>query len=186
MRILLDVDGPLADFVGAALAVVNELGATKYARSEVRDWDMDKLLPQRLRQAFWERVTSAGFCAALRPVDGAVEVVADLRSKHEVFFVTSDMATCPTWAHERRGWLKEHFGVHFKSVVHTHAKYLVRGDVLVDDKPSHCEEWQEANPEGLAILWSMPHNRTMDERFSSVSTWPEASSFLASLNLRVA
>jgi 5'(3')-deoxyribonucleotidase len=42
--------------------------------------------------------------------------------------------------------------------VHAHDKFIVYGDVLVDDKPANVMEWQEAYPNGLAVLWRMGHN----------------------------
>lgn len=181
MRILLDVDGPLAQFVPAAVRVVNDLGGTRFIPEDATTWEVADLLPEELRQAFWERVTAAGFCAALEPVEGAVEAVRELRKKHDVYFVTSDMATCPTWAHERREWLKRHFGVHYRNIVHTHAKYLVRGDLLIDDKPSHLDRWGSENSPPRAWLWGMPHNASVQANWNTLHHWSDALNRIAAL-----
>lgn len=183
MRILVDVDGVIADFVGSALRVVEQLGGKAIGAHEVREWDIENLLPSAKRQLFWDRVTAAGFCASLDAYPGSVEAISRLRRRHDVYFVTSDMATCPTWAHERRAWLKQHFDVHYRSIVHTHAKYLVSGDALIDDKPEHIEAWGNDHPKGAALLWDAAYNRA-SESGVRVCGWDDVESELRRLPLK--
>jgi 5'(3')-deoxyribonucleotidase len=75
-----------------------------------------------------------------------------------------------TWASERQQWLAEHFGISHKHLVSTPAKYLVRGELFVDDKPEHVEQWQAANPCGVGVLWSRAYNRSATH-LRSVSQW---------------
>ena len=174
LKILLDVDGPIADFVSAAVRVVNDLGGLSITPDDVTDWEVADFLPEGLRQDFWDRVTAEGFCSDLEPVPGAVEAIGHLMANHDVYFVTSDMATSKTWAWERREWLKNYLGVSSKRVVHAHAKYLVAGDVFVDDKPDHVESWRAQHLGGRALLWSMPHNvKAQNRRIETVTSWPD-------------
>jgi 5'(3')-deoxyribonucleotidase len=62
----------------------------------------------------------------------------------------------------------------FHDVVFTTRKYLVRGDVLIDDKPKHLQQWLTHNLYGIVFDW--PYNQTTDFQGSvwRVTDWPEA------------
>ena len=172
MIILLDCDGPMADFTTAYLdALYAETGARHHA-SEVDRWAIHECpffvahakglggsQSGSLRAQCDARVVAPGFCASIRPQPGAREAVAALRGIGDVYVVTSPWFTSRTWMHERTAWLWEHFGIHGNRVIHTSSKALIRGDMFVDDKPSHVFDWQDAWPNGRALLLDMPHNQ---------------------------
>ena len=43
-------------------------------------------------------------------------------------------------------------------MVHTKAKYVFYGSMLVDDKPSNVEEWAAEHLDGVPVMWSQPYN----------------------------
>lgn len=53
---------------------------------------------------------------------------------------------------ERTRWLVRHFDAKPSQIMHTSAKHLVRGDVLIDDKPTTIERWAHVNEGKLALL----------------------------------
>lgn len=159
-RVLLDVDGVCGDFITPALRVIEDLCGASIAHDDVSVWDFaDQYLESEADRAeYWRRVTAPGFCAAIEPYPTVREGVALLQSYADVYVVTSPMATSQTWMHERQEWCREHLGLHYKHVIHTHAKYAVSGLMLVDDKPEHVERWQAANPRGVGVLWARRYN----------------------------
>lgn len=184
-RVLLDCDGPMAKFAKAYLRVLEEETGARHTVDEIDRWhiaDCDwfkraavergfggaKALDKRLH----ERVVAPGFCSSIEPVDEAVKAVGELSKMAEVFVVTSPWITSPTWMHERTKWVREHFGIPHSHVIHASSKYLVHGDVLVDDKPSHVVEWGEQWGHGAALLFDMPHNRADGAGLRRVG-WPE-------------
>lgn len=156
--ILLDVDGVLANFVEANLRTLRSLGIHR-EHDDVTTWEMAEALglDDTARAIMEFRWSLPGFCASLPPYDGAVAGVESLRGLGDVFAVTAPMFT-PHWQHERTEWLVEHFAFRRKDVISTHAKWLVRGDVMVDDKPAHVEAWSAAWPQGQAFCWARPYN----------------------------
>ena len=160
MKILLDCDGVLADFVAAALVVANDLDPSKgwavWTPADVTDWQIENLLPEYLRSAFAERLNAPGFCASILPKAGC-GIVPELRALgHSVEIVTQPLDTNPHWEKERLEGVQKYFGdvkVHFAS-----DKSSFAGAVFVDDKPSNVRAWQIANPAGQAFLMHVPYN----------------------------
>lgn len=161
-RILVDVDGVIADFCGGFLKLINAQFGTEYTPADITDYDIAKALrwsPERTEAAYDLITHCDRFAAMLEPLPGAQTGVARLLEIGEVYAVMSPWWSNKTWVHDRNNWLFERFGIGAGRVVHTAAKHLVAGDVLIDDKTSTCEEWRAAWPNGLAVQWATPHNR---------------------------
>jgi 5'(3')-deoxyribonucleotidase len=176
--VLLDVDGVLADFVGPYLDVVNSLtfdkGITlmRHQREDVKTWRISESLglTDEIKAAVDVKVKSVGFCAGLPVIDGAKEGVKALQEISEVYIATSPWKG-PHWSHERAEWLEKHFGIEQDRVMQGKAKFLLDGDVLIDDKASTVGRWVARHP-GFGLLWSTSHN-LKDSAGLRVHGWTE-------------
>lgn len=177
MIILLDCDGVLGDFVTPALRVVDRLTGKQYLHDDVTDWDLGLLVPERMRDVFWNELAGPGFTCAMKPYPGAQDAVARMRESHEVYVVTAHMKNARTWVYDRDAWLAEHFGFTADHIVHTKAKQLVRGDLFVDDNPGNVAKWSAANPRGRGFLYDRPYNR--DANAARVHGWGDVLDELA-------
>ena len=176
MRILLDIDGVAADFATRYLETLQLL------YSELRDktvddltcWDHEEALglDVEARVRMVDRIAQPGWCFDLEPYPGAAAAVARLSASHDVYIVTSPFNS-PTWAHERAQWCKRHLGIPRDRVVSTSAKYVVSGDVLVDDKTSTLVEWVSHHHGGHAVQFRRPWNQHDGWRGMSVESWDE-------------
>ncbi len=154
---LLDVDGVVADFTGDLLRAIN----SPLTEADITQWDLFALLGDRAEAArdvckqdvFWRHMTL---------VPGAPEGVAKLQAEgYEIVWVTSPYYACVTWEDARRDWLYRTFGSGPRQMISTSLKYLVHGDVLIDDKPSHVTDWMKTT-DGIAYLYDRPHNQDHD------------------------
>lgn len=162
-RVLLDVDGVLADFLTPSFAILNAITGLKHKPEDLREWDLFSLYPRTAESAFYDECNAPGLCAGLPIIPGAQAFVASLLQFADVYVVTSPMNHNRTWAWEREQWLQKHFDIPAKKVVHTSAKYLCLGDVLIDDKPSNIEAWERAHgPKGIGLLWDAPYNQGVE------------------------
>lgn len=162
MRILLDCDGVLANFVEAALHHVNDLHPERkdHTSRDVGHWEIESLLPDHLHAEFHDRITAPGFCRDIRPYRG-VGAVLDLRAAgHEVAIVTSPLDGADTWIMERAAWIRKYFGD--LEVAFAKDKSSFDGDIFVDDNPGHVTEWQAAHPEGHGLLYHARYNIQSD------------------------
>jgi 5'(3')-deoxyribonucleotidase len=169
--ILLDVDGPLADFAGAYLREFADITGRVHSVQDVTEYHMHDnaffgaacaamgLQRGELTRRIVDRVISPGWCAALEPHPGAQAAVSRLQELGDVYVVTSPWDSSPTWQHERLHWCEKHFEISRGNVIHAGKKHLIRGDVFVDDKASHVEEWHREWPDGLGVLFDMHHNK---------------------------
>lgn len=167
MRILLDIDGPCADFVGHLL----ERCGAHLPPSMVTEWNILNFLSPENTTRAKILLQDENFWAEIPVVPEALEGVERLERKHEVFFATSPWISCSTWEKTRRVWVAEYFRIPAYRIVFANDKGLLGGDVLIDDRPQNLENWREYNREGMAFLYSMPHN----SRFSwpHRGGWPE-------------
>jgi len=172
VRILLDADEVLYDFQTPALQLISEVLGRQVQPSDFVEWDIFACLTARQRQTVFDAIGQPGFCTALKPHPAAQQAVTQLQQYAEVFVVTSPFHS-PTWVHERQASLRRDFGFLKGHVVHTSAKYVVQGDVLVDDNPSHVLKWQQHNPSGKGFLWHIPNTRALGYDDIRVRSWED-------------
>lgn len=70
MIVLLDVDGVIADFTGAALRYLREAHGIRRSRDEVTQYKIGAALglDERVNRAMFDEFSSAGFCSAIEPL----------------------------------------------------------------------------------------------------------------------
>lgn len=161
--VLLDVDGVLADFESAFLHVARAVTQRQIVRDPTH-WDMTRqcgLGPDEAREV-WDVIHQSRLARDLEPYPVAIESVRILAEIASVYFVTSPMEENMTWAHDRALWLKSHFGDLGQNVISTSKKYRIHGHILVDDKPSHVEQWSETHVDSSGFLWNRPYNVEAD------------------------
>jgi 5'(3')-deoxyribonucleotidase len=156
--VLLDIDGVVANFIEANLRWLRSIGIDRQ-HDDVTSWDFGGLgLEPSILSALKRQWSEPGFCASIPPYEGARDGVEALRRSCAVYAVTAPMWSGLTWQGERMEWLVGHFGFRRDHIVSTAAKYLIAGDVLIDDKPSTVESWGFAHPMGCGVVWAQPYN----------------------------
>lgn len=175
MRILLDVDGVVADSVSYMLDI---LGISEEKRKKLINWNVLPDMDKEDKKKAIELLSDSDFWRNLPLIDGAKEGVKTLRFLgHDIKWVTSPWSSCLGWEDARKEWLSKNFGGE-DPIVFTRDKEEVDGDVFVDDKPENVEKWQRAHPrEGHAFLFDTPFNRTF--YWPTRVTWKELVRMLA-------
>lgn len=152
MRILLDCDGVLSDFVGHAINTIEVLRATGYTSENFPTWNVAGVLDPEEQEIAKDVFSSPGWCDAMPAYPGAREAVDRLRLLGEVYFVTAPYPS-ESWMPERAAWLEREMGATPRDWVLTHAKHLCVGDAFVDDKLENVVKWHQHHPKALAVLW---------------------------------
>lgn len=140
MRTLVDLDGVAADwgFGYNRFAETMNLYAHGGVRYEERPgWDLKAGLTKTGRELNDRIMALQGFYAELPLIEGAQSAIETLRnSGFDVWFVTTPFLSNPHCASEKLSWVEKHFGSSMKArTILTMDKTLIRGDVLIDDKP---------------------------------------------------
>lgn len=174
-RVLVDCDGVLADFIGGFLRLVNDHFGTSHVPSDITGFDITESLGwsfDRGMEAYRLISDCAEFARNLDVLSGSVDGMRRLRGIADVYIVTSPWWSHPTWMRDRNDWLHRHFEIKANKVVHTAAKHICTGDVLVDDKTSTLVEWRDCN-RGVAVQWMTVHNRLDNWKGISTCDWNE-------------
>lgn len=94
------------------------------------------------------------------------------------------MQGAPFWMYERSLWLDRQFAATPRSVVFTHNKAHIWGDLILDDKADNVDEWADTHPDGIALLWDAPYNRTWTPKTQNahrVDNWASVLSAIQNL-----
>ncbi len=178
--VLLDCDGPMADFTTAYLDALHAETGLRHHAGEVDQWAIHQCAfftraaaeHQGLKKRVDARVCLPAFCFNIAVQPHAQDAVKALQEVADVYVVTSPWDSSPTWQHERMHWVEKHFAIPRARIIQTAAKHLVRGDVFVDDKPSHVESWAKAWPHSVAVLFDMHHNQEERVLGATRAGWP--------------
>ena len=163
-RILIDVDGVLADFSSGALLVCNKLANTSYTVEDIKDFDIFKLPSlKEIEDEAWRLMDHPGWARTLKVYDGAKDAVKRLKEIGDVRIVTAAVFSGPTFCFDRAQWLEEHFGIVHDDIFFGADKRCVWGDVFIDDKIENIHNWIGENGNlpntPIAILWDRPWNQ---------------------------
>jgi 5'(3')-deoxyribonucleotidase len=162
-RLILDVDGVLADFVGHTLTLLGDM-APPGGREAFTSWEMLSVMSPEARARCAHGWRQPGWCATMPPLPETQNAVDRLGLRAEIVYATAPMPAAPHWMYERAMWLERMFAANPASIVFTHDKSHVWGDVFVDDKAENVDGWAETHPEGFAVLWDAPYNRDWTPR----------------------
>lgn len=144
MRILVDMDGIVADLLTKWLQRYNDDWNDCLSVDMIDSWDISECVMPRCGHRIFEYIHEPGFFADLAPLDGAISAVAHLAQRHEVKF-----ATAPAGAHsaqEKLDWIDRHFkgtGLTKLDVFVGYDKHWLDADLIIDDKPKTLELWKQ-------------------------------------------
>ena len=84
--------------------------------------------------------TIPGLFKDLKPIDSAISSVEKLlhSEKYEVYFLSTAPWNNPSAWTDKRLWIEEQFGEKInRRLILTHRKDLMKGDILIDDRPNN-------------------------------------------------
>lgn len=186
LRVLLDVDGVLGHFTLAARTWADARHSLRFTDEQITDYNIMKSfgLADPEWPSFISWLSETRFCREMPVYPGAKDFVASLRHLGEIVAVTTPFVGVSHWEADRRAWLNVHFGIGHDDVVFCKRKELVRGSILIDDKPANVEAFGgEAGQTGLLFTrpWNANHSGGYHVRVDSyrgalktVRDWREA------------
>lgn len=138
-RLLVDVDGVLADFTGALCKELAKEGHGTWTDEHLTTWELKSCFPAKSHAAIERIMTRPGFFASIPRYDGAQAFVKNLRKRGDVSAVTVVTGKAQQ---ERYDWLLSlGFQDHEIVLVDKHeAKTAVTGDAIIDDRIETLEK----------------------------------------------
>jgi 5'(3')-deoxyribonucleotidase len=176
--VLIDVDGVVADFTSRFVEIAEDILGRPLDKTRVYDqFIVEKslgLTPVESKLVY-KRVAAPDFAWSLYPLPQAVEAIKEIALSNVVIFVTKPFRSSKTWQWEREKWLRQYFGDVGANVIHTKLKYLVHGDVLIEDSGKNAADWWHyqrrivGNPTAKVLLRDYPYNSEFN--FTRFNDW---------------
>lgn len=175
MHILVDMDGVIANWGKQWDHVLNTFWPDSWApRSHQQaTFDLNAGLDAYDRDVVAMVMNHHHFYRDIEPIPGAIDALHRMVADgHTVNICTSPWLTNETCVADKLQWLDTHVGAGWaERAVVTKDKTLVRGDILIDDKPEIRGAYE---PEWEHILFDQPYNQGIDrQRITDWSVWDQ-------------
>jgi len=157
MTILIDMDDVLEQLVNGWTAYLNKTYGTEVSPDAVTDWDVSLAFPTLTKEQVYSVTMQDELWDYVYPMPGADEVLRRLLAEgHELFVVTA--TTYETLRAKMDKVLFKYFPyIDWQHVIITGCKGMVKGDVLIDDRPQNLLDGSYRR-----ILFTARHNRGFD------------------------
>lgn len=171
LKILLDMDDVMIDFLQRWVEVVNKKYNKTAKYTDIYCWSMHCIYPELTHDEIFNVLYKDEFWANVLPKYGAVKYIRRLiEDGHEIYVVT---ASCPkTMMLKQTHVLKKYFPfIPHENIIMAHNKQMVIGDILIDDNPKNL-----IGGTYKGILMTAPHNKQYPVRlhgWNRVNSWDE-------------
>lgn len=181
MRIAVDMDEVLAQFVKKVLDRWNRENGTSFKRENFQLWDMKATLGPEADVILKEWCGEDTFFRYLQPVPGAIKGFNSLiDAGHDVLVATAVLAHANYCYDDKRAWMRDQFPRwNMDNFIACARKGFIDADILIDDGPHNIEAWLKAGKSG-AVLLDAPWNQSFQpaaarepNRFTRVKNWDE-------------
>lgn len=167
--VLFDMDDVITDCLGGVIEEWNKQNNTTFTKEDVNRWDIDSCLGEGAHQIFFKK----GFFKNLKEKNNAISVIQKLieSTRYDIYIVTACQSVQEI--EEKIHWLEKHIpGFNIKRFIACREKYMIRGDVIIDDRTENldgCRKYMDC------ILYNMPHNDKTKKyvRIESLEEIPE-------------
>jgi 5'(3')-deoxyribonucleotidase len=181
MRILIDMDDVLGLCVNKLIRQLNKTHTLGLHMRDITCWNLRTCIQERYpdisEAKIFSPLNSQGFFRNLKVVAGAQQVVRELGKNHELVIVTNlplVEEASRYYMEDKLEWIKKYFPqfIESRNVVFTKNKYLVDGDILIDDAPHNILAFHKK-----AIVFSRPWNQHINH-LPRAETWYDIPSLI--------
>jgi 5'(3')-deoxyribonucleotidase len=165
MKIGIDVDDVLADFIPAFRIRARELTGKPNSEIEPCDWAWSNFgLTKDEMASVWSSLHNEHeFHLKLNPLPHT-DSLTRLYAEHELYFITARFQCLGRPAHiQTAEWIRKHYGIEYPVVIVSNNKAAVASaiglDYFIDDRAETCEAVAEAVENCTVVIKDREHNR---------------------------
>ena len=172
--VLLDMDDVITNCLRSAVKNYNEENGTNFNYKDCDTWNLADFLGTD-RETVLKLFREEGFFENLTPKPGSVGAINKLikSTLYDIYIITATSDDDGSELVEKIRWFKNYIpNFDTKRIISCKDKYIIRGDVLVDDK---VENLDDCNNYMQCILMDSPTNQDCDKyiRIRSLKYLPD-------------
>jgi len=172
--VLLDMDDVITNTLRSAVKNFNEEHGTNFNYKDCNTWNLEDFLGVDTATVL-SLFRDEGFFENLEPKRGSIRAINKLikSTLYDIYIVTATSDDDGSELVEKIRWFKKYIpNFNTKRIISCRDKYIIRGDVLVDDKVDNLDE---CRPYMQCILMDSPTNKECNTyiRIRSLSSLPD-------------
>lgn len=172
--VLLDMDDVITDCLKAVIASYNEKYNTKFKPKDCNVWSLSEFFGTSIEDVL-VLFRADKFFEDLAPKRGSIKAIKDLvkSTKYDIYVITATSDEDGSELQQKIRWFNKYIPeFNTKRIISCQDKYVIRGDVIVDDKIDNldlCDPYMEC------ILMDSPVNKNCDKyiRIKNLRELPE-------------
>ena len=163
-RILIDFDDTVTNFLEI---------------EETTSWEM----PSSFEYGLFSVLEKTDILTTITPKLDSIEYINKWIDEGYDVFIVSDCCNCADSYGEKLEWLKTYIPkFDLSRFIPCKNKYVIQGDILIDDNLDNLNKWSLNNPYGHDLLMTAQHNKQIqDER--RINSFKEADDYIKTIQL---
>lgn len=159
MRIVLDQDQVICDWVQRIIEWYNQDKGTCFTKDDIKSWNMTMNLGPHSEDFLRSAMRYPELYRDLDPIEGAMYGVKKLLNDgHDVLIATAVPKCAGIAYHGKLEWLRRNMPYFpLKNFIAIHRKDLLEGDLLLDDGLHNIVPWNDRGR--TAVVFDAPWNR---------------------------
>ncbi len=178
-RILIDMDDTITNFLEEVINEYNKTYGTNHSIDEVTEW----VIPSSFEYGLFSVLELTNILTMITPKLDSIEYINKWIDEGYDVFIVSDCCNRYQSYRDKLKWLKTYIPkFDLSHFIPCKEKYVISGDVLIDDNLDNLEKWSLHNPYGMDLLMTAQHNKGIkDER--RIYSFEEADDLIKTMQL---
>lgn len=178
-RILIDMDDTITNFLEEVINEYNKTYGTSHSIDEVTEW----VIPSSFEHGLFSVLELTNILTMITPKLDSIEYINKWIDEGYDVFIVSDCCNRYQSYRDKLKWLKTYIPkFDLSHFIPCKEKYVISGDVLIDDNLDNLEKWSLHNPYGMDLLMTAQHNKGIqDER--RIYSFEEADDLIKTMQL---
>ena len=178
-RILIDMDDTITNFLEEVINEYNKTYGTNHLIDEITEW----VIPSSFEYGLFSVLELTNILTMITPKLDSIEYINKWIDEGYDVFIVSDCCNRYQSYRDKLKWLKTYIPkFDLSHFIPCKEKYIISGDVLIDDNLDNLEKWSLHNPYGMDLLMTAQHNKGIqDER--RIYSFEEADDLIKTMQL---
>lgn len=160
LTVLCDMDGIIVNLTQKWLNLYNKDHNDNLTIADIKEWELSKSVKKGVKVN--DYLYSPNFFLDVDAIEGALEGMKAIQKMGHHLVILS----APSWpgnsASDKITWMRKHAPfVNKRDIILGHNKYLVKGDVLIDDSPTNIQAYRAHWPQSTIMTIAYPFNETV-------------------------